>query len=279
MPFGAGRVGRRLPDVSRRRKLCSWRLRRSGTQRSGDVHIAYSVLGDGPIDLVFAPGFISNVEYGWEELGLARFYFSLASFSRLIVFDKRGTGLSDAMVGGQPLETRMDDVRAVMDAATSERAAIVGYSEGGSMATLFAATHPERTVGLILYGALISGTWSPETPWAWRREQWDAWLNDVERRWGTAAYCEEQLRNDAPSKIGDAAFERWYATRLRLGASPGAAAAMVRTAGEIDLAHVLPTVRVPTLVLHRVGPGRRRAKCALRRRADSRRTLRRTSRR
>jgi pimeloyl-ACP methyl ester carboxylesterase len=221
--------------------------------KSGDVNIAYSVVGSGPVDLVFAPGFISNVEYSWEDPGLARFYRALGSFSRLIVFDKRGTGLSDRMVGGEPLETRVDDVRAVMDAVGSERAAIVGYSEGGSMATLFAATTPERTTALILYGALIAGLWSPETPWAWRREKWDAWVDDVERRWGTPAYCEDQLRSDAPSKIGDAVFERWYATRLRLGASPGAAAAMIRTAREIDLARVIPTVRVPTLVLQRVG--------------------------
>lgn len=221
--------------------------------KSGDVSIAYSVLGEGPVDLVFVPGFVSNVEYGWYEPGLADFYGSLAAFSRLIVFDKRGTGLSDALEPGQPFEIRMDDVRAVMDSAGSKRAVLIGYSEGGSMATLFAAADPERTIGLILYGALIAGTWSPNTPWAWRREQWDEWLINVERRWGTHEYCEEQLRDDAPSKVGDADFERWYATRLRLGASPGAAAALIRTAREIDLGHVLPSVRVPTLVLHRSG--------------------------
>jgi len=221
--------------------------------KSGDVSVAYAVVGEGPVDLVFVPGFVSNVEYGWEEAGLANFYRSLAEFSRLIVFDKRGTGLSDRMDSGQPFETRMDDVRAVMDSAGSERAVIIGYSEGGSMAALFAAAHPERTIGLILYGALIAGTWSFETPWAWRREQWDGWLVDVERRWGTREYCEEQLRNDAPSKVGDEDFGRWYATRLRLGASPGAAAALIRTARAIDLGHVIPSVRVPTLVLHRAG--------------------------
>jgi pimeloyl-ACP methyl ester carboxylesterase len=146
--------------------------------KSGDVSIAYSVVGNGPMGLIFAPGFTSNVEYGWEEPGLASFYRSLGSFGRLIVFDKRGTGLSDHMQAGEALETRMDDVRAVMDSAGSERAAIIGFSEGGSMATLFAASHPERTTGLILYGALVAGTWSPETPWAWRREQWDVWLDD-----------------------------------------------------------------------------------------------------
>src|SRR5262249_19723983 len=156
--------------------------------RTGSVSIAYSVLGDGPVDIVFVPGFVSNPEYGWYDPGLARFYASLASFSRLIVFDKRGTGLSDALDPAVPLETRMDDVRAVMDAAGSTRAVIIGYSEGGSMAALFAATDPERTVGLILYGALIAGTWSPQKPWAWPRERWDGWLTDVERRWGTPEY-------------------------------------------------------------------------------------------
>jgi len=221
--------------------------------KSGNVSIAYSVVGNGPVDIVFVPGFVSNVEYGWYDGGLAHFYASLAAFSRLIVFDKRGTGLSDALEPGVPLETRMDDVRAVMDAAGSERAVIFGYSEGGSMAALFAAADPERTIGLILYGALIAGSWSPQTPWAWPRERWDEWLADVERRWGTPDYCQDQLRDDAPSKVGDAEFERWYGTRLRLGASPGAAAALIRTARDIDLGHVLPSVRVPTLVLHRAG--------------------------
>jgi pimeloyl-ACP methyl ester carboxylesterase len=138
--------------------------------KSGNVSIAYSVVGNGPVDIVFVPGFVSNVEYGWYDGGLAHFYASLAAFSRLIVFDKRGTGLSDALEPGVPLETRMDDVRAVMDAAGSERAVIFGYSEGGSMAALFAAADPERTIGLILYGALIAGSWSPQTPWAWPRE-------------------------------------------------------------------------------------------------------------
>lgn len=221
--------------------------------KSGSVSIAYSVVGDGPVDVVFVPGFVSNLEYGWYDVGLAQFYASLAEFSRLIVFDKRGTGLSDALGPGVSLETRMDDVRAVMDSAGSKRAVILGYSEGGSLATLFAATDPERTIGLILYGALIAGSWSPQTPWAWPRERWDEWLADIERRWGTPDYCREQLREDAPSKLDDADFARWYGTRLRLGASPGAAAALIRTAREVDLAHALPSVRVPTLVLHRAG--------------------------
>jgi pimeloyl-ACP methyl ester carboxylesterase len=219
--------------------------------RSGDVNIAYQIIGEGPIDLVFVPGFISNLEAAWWHPSMAAFYRRLARFSRLIVFDKRGTGMSDRVSNIADLETRMDDVRAVMDAARSSRAALLGYSEGGSMAALFAAMHPERTLGLLLYGALVALRWSPETPWALTREDFDRWVADIETRWGTAEYCDEQLAADAPSRAGDEAFRRWYATRLRLGASPSAAAAAVRMAAESDIAGILPAIRVPTLILHR----------------------------
>jgi class 3 adenylate cyclase len=221
--------------------------------RSGDVNIAYQILGDGPVDLVFVPGFISNLESAWWHASMAAFYRRLARFSRLIVFDKRGTGMSDRATGIADLETRMDDVRAVMDAARSSRAALLGYSEGASMAALFAATYPERTRALVMYGALVALRWSPETPWALTPEGFDRWIADIETRWGTTEYCEEQLRVDAPSRADDDEFRRWYATRLRLGASPSAAAAAVRMAAESDIAAILPAIRVPTLVLHRSG--------------------------
>jgi class 3 adenylate cyclase len=221
--------------------------------RSDEVSIAYQVLGDGPIDLVFVPGFISNLEWAWRDPSLAAFYRRLAQFSRLIIFDKRGTGMSDRVTGIPDLETRMDDVGAVMDAARSSRAALLGYSEGGSMAALFAATYPERTVALLLYGALVALRWSPETPWALTRDDFARWIADVETRWGTAEYCDEQLATDAPSRAGDETFRRWYATRLRLGASPSAAAAAIRMAAESDIAAILPAIGVPTLVLHRSG--------------------------
>ncbi|TMK60536.1 MAG: alpha/beta fold hydrolase [Actinobacteria bacterium] len=219
--------------------------------RSGEVNIAYQIVGDGPVDLVFVPGFISNLESAWWHPSMAGFYRRLARFSRLIVFDKRGTGMSDRATGIADLETRMDDVRAVMDAARSSRAALLGYSEGASMAALFAATYPERTLALLMYGALVALRWSPETPWALTPEDFDRWIADIETRWGTTEYCDEQLRVDGPSRADDDEFRRWYATRLRLGASPSAAAAAVRMAAQSDIAAILPAIRVPTLVLHR----------------------------
>lgn len=221
--------------------------------RSGEVNIAYQIVGDGPVDLVFVPGFISNLESAWWHPSMAAFYRRLARFSRLIVFDKRGTGMSDRATGIADLETRMDDVRAVMDAARSPRAALLGYSEGASMAALFAATYPERTLALLMYGALVALRWSPETPWALTSEDFDRWVADIETRWGTTEYCDEQLRVDGPSRADDEEFRRWYATRLRLGASPSAAAAAVRMAAQSDIEAILPSIRVPTLVIHRSG--------------------------
>ena len=221
--------------------------------RSGDVSIAYQVLGDGPFDLVFAPGFVSNVEFGWEEPTLERFYRRLASFCRLIIFDKRGTGLSDRVSGVPDLETRMDDVRAIMDAEGSERAAVLGYSEGAAMAALFAATYPERTPALVLYGTFLTWDWLPEKREAYRQVSREEQLEEVGRRWGTPAYCDELLRDDAPSKADDEDFRRWYATRLRLGASPAAAVTLTRMCMEIDARPILPSIHVPSLIVHRVG--------------------------
>jgi len=221
--------------------------------RSGDVSIAYQVLGDGPFDLVFAPGFVSNVEFGWEEPTLERFYRRLASFCRLIIFDKRGTGLSDRVSGVPDLETRMDDVRAIMDAVGSERAAVLGYSEGAAMAALFAATYPERTPALVLYGTFLTWEWLPERRETYRQVSREEQLKEVERRWGTPEYCDELLRDDAPSKADDDDFRRWYATRLRLGASPAAAVTLTKMAMETDARPILPSIHVPTLIVHRVG--------------------------
>jgi len=198
--------------------------------RSGDVSIAYQVLGDGPFDLVFAPGFVSNVEFGWEEPTLERFYRRLASFCRLIIFDKRGTGLSDRVSGVPDLETRMDDVRAIMDAAGSERAP-----------------------ALVLYGTFLTWDWLPEKRETYRQVSREEQLEEVGRRWGTPAYCDELLRDDAPSKDDDEDFRRWYATRLRLGASPAAAVTLTRMCMEIDARPILPSIHVPSLIVHRVG--------------------------
>jgi class 3 adenylate cyclase/pimeloyl-ACP methyl ester carboxylesterase len=220
--------------------------------RSGEVSLAYQVLGDGPFDLVFAPGFVSNVEYGWEEPTLERFYTRLASFCRLIIFDKRGTGLSDRISGVPDLETRMDDIRAIMDAVGSERAALVGYSEGAAMAALFAATYPERTPALILYGVFLAADWLSDRG-KYRHATAEQQLDEMRRRWGTPEYCEELLRTDAPSKVDDADFRRWYATRLRLGASPAAAVTLMKMVTETDARAILPSIHVPSLIVHRVG--------------------------
>jgi pimeloyl-ACP methyl ester carboxylesterase/class 3 adenylate cyclase len=217
------------------------------------VSIAYQVVGDGPFDLVFAPGFVSNVEYGWEEPTLERFYQRFASFCRLIIFDKRGTGLSDRVSGVPDLETRMDDVRAIMDAVGSERAAVLGYSEGAAMAALFAATYPERTAALILYGTFLTWDWLRAQRGSYKQPSREQQLAEVERRWGTPDYCDELLRDDAPSKADDDDFRRWYATRLRLGASPAAAVTLMKMGMETDARPILPSIHVPTLIVHRVG--------------------------
>jgi len=219
--------------------------------RSGDVSIAYSVVGDGPRDLVFVPGWVSNIEAMWEDPGLAHALRRLASFSRLILFDKRGTGLSDRVPTDElpSLETRMDDVRAVMDAVGSERAALFGHSEGGSMCMLFSATFPERTVALVCFGVFARRLWAPDYPWAPTPEARAAWLGRIEREWGTPADLDEL----APSRAHDPAFSEWVAGFFRRSASPGAAAALGRMNTEIDVRDVLPTIRVPTLILNRTG--------------------------
>ena len=221
--------------------------------RSGNVHVAYQVVGGGPFDLVFVPGFVSNLEYGWEEPTLEVFYRRLASFCRLVIFDKRGTGLSDRVSGVADLETRMDDVRAIMDAVGSRRAAVLGYSDGAAMAALFAATYPERTAALVLYGSYLCWDWiSPERKPLVGRER-ELLLEESERRWGEPDRCEELLRSDAPSMVADEHFARWYATRLRLGASPGAARALLEMNLATDVRPLLLSIRVPTLVVHRSG--------------------------
>jgi pimeloyl-ACP methyl ester carboxylesterase len=217
--------------------------------KSGNVHIAYQVSGSGPLDLVWVPGFVSHLEYQWEYPASARFLERLASFSRLIRFDKRGTGLSDRMTEIPTLEQRMDDVRAVMDAVGSERAALFGISEGGPMSCLFAATYPERTSALLLYGSYARRTWAPDHPYGWTEEEWAERLSRIEREWGGPMGIDVW----APGAAGDEVFKQWWANYLRLSASPGAALAVMRMNKEIDVRPILPSVRVPTLILHRTG--------------------------
>jgi len=219
--------------------------------RSGDVNIAYQTLGDAPLDLVFVMGWVSHIEYFWAEPSFARFLRRLACFSRVILFDKRGTGLSDRVpVNELPtLEQRMDDVRAVMDAVGSERAALCGISEGGPMSALFAATYPEKTNALVMIGTYAKRIWSPDYPWAPTAEQREHFFAEMQEQWGGPVGIEER----APSVANDPLFREWWATYLRMGASPGAAVALTKMNAEIDVRHVLPSIRVPTLVLHRAG--------------------------
>jgi class 3 adenylate cyclase len=222
--------------------------------RSGDINIAYQVVGEGPRDLVYVPGWVSNVELMWEETAMAHFLGRLASFSRLILFDKRGTGLSDRVSNEElpTLEQRMDDVRAVLEAVGSDRAALFGHSEGGNMCVLFAATYPERTTALITLGSFAKRR-DPDDdyPWAPTAENRDETAADVERNWGHLR--PQDVEYYAPSRVGEEQFVRALERYLRRGASPGAAAALVRMNSYIDVRDVLPTIRVPTLVLHRTG--------------------------
>lgn len=169
--------------------------------RSGDTHIAYQVTGDGPIDLVFVPGFVSHLEYQWELPAGARLFDRLASFSRLIRFDKRGTGLSDRVVEVPTLEQRMDDVRVVMDAVGSERAAVFGISEGGPMCALFAATYPTRASALILYGSFARIAWAEDLPWGRTTEEHQARVASFERTWGTGRSSRPLPRVPPPTRL------------------------------------------------------------------------------
>jgi pimeloyl-ACP methyl ester carboxylesterase/class 3 adenylate cyclase len=219
--------------------------------KSGDVHIAYQVIGSGPIDVVFVPGFVSNVEANWTSPVRGKFFQRLASFCRLILFDKRGTGMSDRSSQIFSLEQRMADVLAVMDAAGSERAALFGVSEGGPMSFLFAASYPQRTTALVLYGSYAKRSWAPDYPFAWSQEKWTAVLDNIERHWGTPKGID--LSMWAPSIANDEQAANSAAAYYRAAASPGAVLAVMKMNREIDVRAVLPSVRVPTLILHRVG--------------------------
>jgi class 3 adenylate cyclase len=217
--------------------------------RSGDVNIAYQVLGDGPFDLVFVPGTVSHLELEWEVPSRAAFYRRLASFARLIRIDKRGTGMSDRVSGAPTIETRMDDVRAVMDAARSERAAVAGLSEGAPMSVVFAATYPERAWALVLMGPIIRTLWAPDFRSGWTEDEWDRGSEDELRRWGEPEFMREIVTDLAPS-LGEDELEATVAV-FRYGASPGARDALNRMNKAIDVRAVLPTIHVPTLVLTR----------------------------
>jgi pimeloyl-ACP methyl ester carboxylesterase len=219
--------------------------------KSGEVHIAYQVMGSGPPDVVFVPGFVSNVEANWQSPRRAKFFERLASFCRLILFDKRGTGLSDRTSQVFTLEQRMDDVRAVMDAAGFERAALFGISEGGPMSVLFAATYPQRTSALVIFGGYAKRAWGPDYTFGWREEEWAAFFANVDAHWGTPRGLD--LDTWAPSIARNERAAEDMAAYMRAAASPGAVRAVMQMNREIDVRAVLPAVRIPTLILHRTG--------------------------
>ena len=243
-----GRHSERLPVAAAAPAVS---LPRTRYVNSGGVNIAYQVVGEGPIDLVFVMGWVSHLEYFWTEPRFARFLNRLGSFSRVILFDKRGTGLSDRVPLDQlpTIEQRMEDVHAVMDAIGSERAVLCGVSEGGCMSAVFAATYPDRAAGLIMIATYARRLWAADYPWAPTVEQRQVLFDEIRHEWGGPV----GLAQRAPTLANDPHFREWWAAYLRMGASPGAAIALTTMNTETDIRHVLPLVRVPTLVLHRTG--------------------------
>jgi pimeloyl-ACP methyl ester carboxylesterase len=212
--------------------------------KSGDTHIAYQAFGEGPINLVMVPGFVSNVENYWDEPDFARFLTHLASYARVVIFDKRGTGMSDRATELPGLDQRMDDLRAVMDAAAMKDAAILGISEGAPLSVVFAASYPDRCRALVLYGSFARFYY-----WFPTEEALEGFFSYVSQAWGTGS----SLQKFAPSRANDRAFRNWWARTERLGASPAAVVALMRMNSQIDISAILPAVRVPTLVIHRTG--------------------------
>jgi class 3 adenylate cyclase len=217
--------------------------------KSDDVYIAYQVFGEGSLDLLVVPGFVSNVEAIWQRPESATFLRRLASFCRVILFDKRGTGMSDRSSQIFTLEQRMHDVRAILDEIGCERAALFGASEGGPMSLLYAATYPERTSALILYGSYAKRIRTSDYPIGWTDEQWESFIDNLERNWGTPQGV--SLSMWAPSIARDQRAAERMTSYLRAAASPGAVVAIMKMNREIDVRHVLPAIRTPTLILHR----------------------------
>jgi class 3 adenylate cyclase len=220
--------------------------------RSGDVSIAYQVVGEGPRDLIFVRGITGDLLSTWEHPLLVRHVLGLAENGRMLLLDKRGTGLSDRVAGVPTLETRMDDIRAVMDAADSERVVLWSGMEGSRTTTLFAATYPERTSALVTLNPSAKGHATPDYPWAPSEAEWRRTLQEVHDGWGTRDYFRRLLRQQGPAMDGDEEFLDWFVTHMRRSLSPGAAMAFHRMTMEADVSDVLPSVRVPTLVLSSV---------------------------
>jgi pimeloyl-ACP methyl ester carboxylesterase/class 3 adenylate cyclase len=217
--------------------------------RSGDAHIAYQVFGDGELDLVVVPGFVSNIEFYWQVPGIRRIMERMASYARVVLFDKRGTGLSDPVADVPPLEQRMDDMQAVMDAAGVERAALYGISEGGPASLLFAATYPDRVSALVIYGSTPRFSAAEDFPWGASAEELEAMIEEAERDWGEGAL----LGYFAPSSADDEMIQEVWGHFLRAGASPAMGIRVLRSWHEFDIRDILPSIHVPTLVIHRKG--------------------------
>jgi class 3 adenylate cyclase len=223
--------------------------------RNGDVALAYQVFGDGPVELVYAPQWINNLEIAWSNPLYARFLNRLASLARVAFVDRRGMGLSDRLSATDvpPLETLMEDLRVVLDSAEFRRPVLFGGSDSGCICALFAATHPARTSALIVYGPEARGTATNDYPWAWTSERWEAYLADMDSGWGTEAYAAHTFDWIMPSARADPEQRRWWRTMQRLAATPSSMIAIERIWAELDIRPVLPTIQAPTLVLHRTG--------------------------
>lgn len=219
--------------------------------KSGKLSIAFQIIGKGPVDLIYVPGWVSNIDNLWDDSKMSEFLTKLTNFSRLILFDKRGTGLSDRENELSTLEERMDDIRNVMDAASSERAVLFGHSEGGTVSTLFAATYPQRTVALITFGVFAKRKYSVDYPWAPTKEEREKFYTLIQEEWGNGQKMGLDLL--MPSLANDSNYIEWYAGYIRSAASPGAALALARMNTEADITQILSSVKVPTLVLHRTG--------------------------
>src|SRR6478752_6099746 len=217
--------------------------------KSDGVSLAYQVVGDGPHELILVPGFVSHVEVAWEQPRLAHFLSRLASFSRLIVFDKRGTGMSDPVQSPPSMDQRMDDIRAVMDAAGSRRGTLFGISEGGTLSLLFADRHPERTQALILYGSWARRLAGPDYPYGPSAEELENTIVVMDEAWASGTWWD----GGRPSPADDAQHRAWWARYLRMGASPAMAQNAIHMNMRMDIRHLLPTIDQPTLILHRAG--------------------------
>ena len=217
--------------------------------KSEEINIAYQVIGQGSIDIVFVPGWVSNIDILWEDSKISNFLTKLSEFTRLILFDKRGTGLSDKVSSLCSLEERMDDIRNVMDAVNSKKAILFGHSEGGTISCLFAATYPERTISLITFGAFAKRIFSNDYPWAPKPAERKIFYKTIKEGWGNGQKL--GLEYLMPSMANDQDYYNWFASYLRSAASPGTALALAMMNTEADITNILDVIKVPTLILHR----------------------------